>query len=462
MSAGTLFGTRGKSSKQDHLTGEWLERFSSGKRQAKSIDNQEERPKAQKIGHASRNWWQNTIALPKSSLLREIWSPVSFMFCWGTLIAFLYNKLYTANPLLAAKLTVPVHPHALVVSALGLLLVFRTNSAYERFVEGRKIWEDILSTSRDLSRMVLVFERPIGSAKKRRVLKLLASFPYLLRHRIQPDKLMRQVSDTLERNPQTTLLLYEDSALFDNDSDAAGVAHSEEETGHSRRSIRDLYCVDKKTLPWRLLPENALKGCAAAQNRALWVCDRMAQELATVPDQSDFTNRERMALMCMVDKLSRCIGQCERIHQTVVPLNYARHSLRSLTMWLLTVPLALVKDFGFVTGPVLAFMSWLLFGVYEIGCSIEDPFQGTLRLSILCDAIRRDVLGDEMHRETAFALKEEKEPDSEEVFLDTNWLAASRITPTALDLNLFDHQLVDFGNLNAAWLRNGTDLSTLR
>jgi len=106
--------------------------------------------------------------------------------------------------------------------------------------------------------------------------------------------------------------------------------------------------------------------------------------------------------------------------------------------------------------------SWLLFGVYEIGCSIEDPFQGTLRLSILCDAIRRDVLGDEMHRETAFALKEEKEPDSEEVFLDTNWLAASRITPTALDLNLFDHQLVDFGNLNAAWLRNGTDLSTLR
>lgn len=37
---------------------------------------------------------------------------------------------------------------------------------------------------------------------------------------------------------------------------------------------------------------------------------------------------------------------------------------------------------------------------------IEDPFQGTLRLSILCDTIRRDVLGDEHNRSTAFRLEE--------------------------------------------------------
>ena len=53
-------------------------------------------------------------------------------------------------------------------------------------------------------------------------------------------------------------------------------------------------------------------------------------------------------------------------------------------------------------------MSWLLFGVYEIGYTIEDPFQGTLRLSILCDGIRRDVLGDDLHRDTAFQLNEQE------------------------------------------------------
>lgn len=74
-------------------------------------------------------------------------------------------------------------------------------------------------------------------------------------------------------------------------------------------------------------------------------------------------------------------------------------------MWLLSLPFALVKDLGLMTGPTLFLISWMLFGVYEIGYSIEDPFQGTLRLSILCDAIRRDVLGDEIIRNTAFNLK---------------------------------------------------------
>ena len=54
------------------------------------------------------------------------------------------------------------------------------------------------------------------------------------------------------------------------------------------------------------------------------------------------------------------------------------------------------------------------FGVYEIGYAIEDPFQGTLRLSIICDVIRRDVLGDEMIRSTAFDLRGNDEIDEEE------------------------------------------------
>ena len=189
------------------------------------------------------------------------------------------------------------------------------------------------------------------------------------------------------------------------------MASDEETSGRSRRRPRELYWVDKRTLPWRLLPDKAMEECARAQNRPLWVCDRMAKELHSVPDSDRFTARERLALLAKVDKLSGTIGSCERIHQTVVPLNYARHALRSLTMWLLSLPFALVKDLGLMTGPTLFLISWMLFGVYEIGYSIEDPFQGTLRLSIICDAIRRDVLGDEIIRNTAFTLTTEENAD---------------------------------------------------
>jgi predicted membrane chloride channel (bestrophin family) len=363
--------------------------------------------------YSSRDWLHNTISLPNSAILRDIRSPVLFMTFWATFISFIYKRLCRTNPLAAKHMCLPTTPHSLMVSALGLLLVFRTNSAYQRFAEGRKIWEDIVNSSRDLHRMMLLYDKQIGTDKRRRCQRLLAAFPYLLRHRIRPNLVMRRIDDEqYKRDPENSILLYQDAAAFDNDAEAAAVATEEEETGKSRRKQRTLYWVDKRTLPWRLLPSEALEQCARAQNRPLWVADRIATELRAVPDQNDengptFTARERLALISHVDKLSRCIGGCERIHQTVVPLNYARHSLRSLTLWLFTLPFALVKDTGILTGPVLFLVSWLLFGVYEIGYSIEDPFQGTLRLSIMCDSIRRDVLEDEYTRGTAFTLEPE-------------------------------------------------------
>ena len=170
---------------------------------------------------------------------------------------------------------------------------------------------------------------------------------------------MRKLSDTtVPRDAENSLLLYADLPSLDNDAEAAAIATSEEESGSARRKTRELYWVDKRTLPWRLLPKGAMEGCTRAQNRPLWVCDRMSKELASVKDCPGFTNRERLSLLSHVDKLSNCIGACERIHQTVVPLNYARHSLRTLTFWLASLPFALVGQTGLLTGPSIFIMSW--------------------------------------------------------------------------------------------------------
>jgi putative membrane protein len=349
------------------------------------------------------DWLHNTMSLPNSAILRAIRGPVVFMTCWAGFLSVLHRHLLLTHPVAAELMSIPQTPHSLMVSALSLLLVFKTNSAYQRFAEGRQIWERIINTSRDLYRLLNLYELEMGRSKRRRLQRLLAAFPYLLRHRIRPNLVMYRLDDEENvRNPEHSIVLYQDKAADDLDPEAAAVATKEENEGKSRRKTRPLYWVDKRTLPWRLLPPNALEPCARAQNRPLWVCDRMAQELKNIPDGPYFSARERMALIAKVEKLSGCIGACERIHQTAVPLNYARHSLRALTLWLFTLPFCMVSSLKLCTAPALFLVSWLMFGVYEIGYSIEDPFQGTLRLSVLCDTIRRDVLADEVTRSTAF------------------------------------------------------------
>jgi predicted membrane chloride channel (bestrophin family) len=386
--------------------------------------------------YSSRDWFHNTMSLPQSVVLKNIRSPVLAVTSWATFLSIVHHHLLyhssVRNSQWATHLYISSTPHSLMMSALGLLLVFRTNSAYQRFAEGRVIWERIVNIARDFSRSIFLHEPAIGVEKRRRLQRLIVAFPYLLRHRIRPNSVMRRIDDDAhKRDPENTILLYPDTGTKDNDPEAAVVAQAEEVIGISRRKMRPLFWVDKRTLPWRLLSDNdALQKCARAQNRPLWICDRLAAEIRQVPeDPPFFSSRERWQLLNHVDSLSKCIGGVERIHQTAVPLKYARHTLRALTLWLFSLPFALLKDLQLATGPMLFLVSWLLFGVYEIGYAIEDPFQGTLRLSILCDTVRRDVLGDATIRNSAFELESlsplpvvasERLSDEEEEVLPTN------------------------------------------
>ena len=248
--------------------------------------------------------------------------------------------------------------------------------------------------SRNLSRLVTLYRKEVGSERRARIQYLLAAFPYLLRHQVRSGCLCSEEPEHIER--ENRLLLQEPNG----------------ETCY----------VDRQALPWSLLSiagESNLKHIAQVPNRPLWICDRLGQEIMGIPTDTNFSSRERLKLLGDVDKLANAIGACERIHQTAVPLHYARHSLRSLTVWILTLPFSLVKDFGLLTGPVTGLVSWLLFGVYQIGHSIEDPFQGSsLRLSTLCDDIRRDVLACEDVRYSAFYIEGENDVESSQHQID--------------------------------------------
>jgi Bestrophin, RFP-TM, chloride channel len=84
--------------------------------------------------HSASDWLYNVRSLPQSKVLREIRNPVLAVAAWSASVSILHALLKQAGwTRWAAHLCIPGTAHSFLVSALGLLLVFRTNSAYQRF-----------------------------------------------------------------------------------------------------------------------------------------------------------------------------------------------------------------------------------------------------------------------------------------------------------------------------------------
>lgn len=99
---------------------------------------------------------------------------------------------------------------------------------------------------------------------------------------------------------------------------------------------------------------------------------------------------------------------------------------------------------GLLTGPVVGMVAWLMFGVYQIGHTIEDPFQGSLRLTDMCNGIYRDVMYGSrnaagMRRESAFHKDDESDRDWDSVgdAFGLGWTVKAKE-----DLERFNEQLV--------------------
>ena len=104
------------------------------------------------------------LNMPRSFILANVAVPVFILTAWAAAAAALHYggagaAIASAAPALAQYFPAKFDdaPIALSASILPLLLVFRTNSAYGRFDEARKMWGLLLNRTRDLVRMAIAF-----------------------------------------------------------------------------------------------------------------------------------------------------------------------------------------------------------------------------------------------------------------------------------------------------------------
>ena len=130
--------------KQEQMEKQQIERKQKQREERQYREHKEKDP-----GRISASdWSHNILNLVSSRILRDIRSPVLFSCLWASFWSVIYKSLIAAGESAntkvadlasraASSMVIPTTAHSVMVSAMSLLLVFRTNSAYQRFAEGR-------------------------------------------------------------------------------------------------------------------------------------------------------------------------------------------------------------------------------------------------------------------------------------------------------------------------------------
>ncbi len=282
------------------------------------------------------NWTSHLFDI-EGSLVREIMGRVSTAVIWSAIVVVVHE--FDLIP--GIDVEIPETAHSFIGAALGLLLVFRTNASYDRFWEGRKLWGGIVNETRNLVRQGSVWLRQ-DPVRLRQLTLWTICYPYACRGRL------RGMTDI-------------------------GPAATE-------------------------LPAEEVVAVLSAGHAPLAIARQLTTTLDDARRAGYLSDYATIAADQNVQQLIDYIGACERIHATPIPFAYAVHLRRALLVYCLTLPFALVDKWGWATVPATLCISYILFGIEEIGVEIEDPFgldENDIPLDAICakiEATLRDLL----------------------------------------------------------------------
>ena len=89
------------------------------------------------------------------------------------------------------------------------------------------------------------------------------------------------------------------------------------------------------------------------------------------------------------------LGACERIRNTPIPFSYSLFIKKFIFIYVTTLPLALVTNYGYYSVLIATFIFYVLVSIEVLAEEIEDPFgkdANDLPTDILCEKIRNTTV----------------------------------------------------------------------
>lgn len=227
--------------------------------------------------------------------------------------------------------------HSLLGIVLGLFLVFRMNSAYDRWWEGRKLWGSLVNNTRNLA------------------LKLDAFLP-------EDDVENRSYFAQMVPNFVVSL----------------------------KEHLRDNRGLEKLDMVEKEFPRNIEK----ADHIPNMISSHIYRRVNKLYKENILTGDHFFVLDKELKSFSDICGACERIKNTPIPYSYSMYIKKFIFTYVMTLPFAFITSFYYWTVPIVAFVLFILLSIELIAEEIEDPF-GTdvndLPTDSLADKIKKNV-----------------------------------------------------------------------
>ncbi|KAJ3187998.1 hypothetical protein HDU85_006391 [Gaertneriomyces sp. JEL0708] len=249
---------------------------------------------------------------------------------------------------------------------IGLLLAFRTNLAYDRFWEGRKLWANFAALSRNLARLTW------------------ASNP---------------TSHTLEDGRRNQPALEAKTALI-NLTLALAVStkhHLRHEPGVNYPDLVYLLpqdFVEKVSASSTGKQKPLVPNTIGARNLPMEITHLMSRQLIELRDKLYIDSNLYGAMVFLINDMVQTISSMERVSNTPMPTAYTVHLKQVLGLYCLALPPQLIGTLGVWEIPVVSFAAFSLFGVARIGDEIEDPFgynPNHLKLDQFCEDLKVEL-----------------------------------------------------------------------
>lgn len=131
------------------------------------------------IKYNSKAWFALIFQFHKSDTFSRLAPNMVIVAVFATVIAYLeidyWHISHFASPVL----------HSLLGFVISLLLVFRTNTAYERWWEGRKLWGGLVNISRNLALKINALLKTDDVDTRKQFEQLIMLFPDVLKDHLR-------------------------------------------------------------------------------------------------------------------------------------------------------------------------------------------------------------------------------------------------------------------------------------